>query len=79
MRLQITWMENGEVLVFEYEQEDYQIFNFKVYSSGLPGTSLSNYTYLEPLKLKTWSEVMEIVPIETLRNIYLVEEEEQKA
>lgn len=79
MRLQITWMENNEVLVFEYEQEDYQIFNFKVYSSGLPGTSLSDYTFLKPLKLKTWSEVMEIVPIETLRNIYLVEEEEQKA
>lgn len=51
-----------------------EVSRMRLISDGFPGTRLSDYTALHPLELNTFSGVMEIVPIGTLRDICLVEE-----
>ena len=71
-----VWEEEGNYYVFKYDQEENQIFNFQVYSDGFPGHKLSEYTSLRPKNVDTFSELLEIIPIDKLRNLDLINEEE---
>jgi len=74
MNLLWTWEENGYTYTLRYEQLDNQIYNFRVYSDGLLGHKLSEYASLHPKSVETFSELLEIIPIEKLRNLDLVDE-----
>lgn len=56
MNLIRTWKEGSRVLVFEYKQENYHVSDFKVYSDGFPGTSLSDYTCLFPKVVNSFED-----------------------
>ena len=72
------WVENGDTYTLKYDQVNNQIFNFYVFSDGFPGHKLSDYTSLHPLKVDTFSELLEIIPKNVLRNLDLVDEEKYK-
>jgi hypothetical protein len=69
-----TWEENGYTYTLRYDQLDNQIYNFRVYSDGFPSHKLSEYTSRYPKSVETFSELLEIIPIEKLRNLDLVDE-----
>ena len=76
VKLLWAWEENGHTYVLRYDQLDNQIYNFRVYSDGFPNHKLSEYTAIHPKSVETFSELLEIIPIEKLRNLDLVDESE---